>query len=114
MRVEVEEADGGLTDIRGSDDARGGQAEMLVPVVIARVIQADEAGRASNEGTGIGSLRHIAAQAGKSEVRGGGSPTLFPADDVIDVEGEAGVFLMNQAVFTDSVRPLDDEAAKAG
>jgi hypothetical protein len=33
---------------------------------------------------------------------------------VIDVEGKTGVFLVNQAVFANSVCPLDDETAQAG
>lgn len=34
---------------------------------------------------------------------------LFAADDVVHLKAEVGVILMDQAVFTESGRPLDDE-----
>lgn len=86
---------------------------MLIPAVLARMIQADEERRATYEGAWIGAFGDIATQAGESEIRRGGGATLFPAYDVIDVERKAGVLLMNEAIFANSVRPLDDESAQA-
>lgn len=86
---------------------------MLIPAILAGMIEANEARRAADEGPGIGALGDVAPQAGKRKICRGGGTTLFAAYDVIDVEGKTGIGLMNETIFADSMRPLDDQAAQA-
>lgn len=86
---------------------------MLIPTILTRMIEANEARRAADEGPGIGAFGDVAPQAGECKVCCGGGTTMFAANDVIDVERKTGIVLMNEAVFADSMRPLDDQAAQA-
>jgi hypothetical protein len=69
----------------------------------------DQTTRATNHGTGIRALGHVAAQAGQSEIRRCGRTTLFATDDVVHMKRKMSIFLMNQAVFAQMIRSLDDE-----
>lgn len=94
------------------NDSGRSESEVLIPAILARMIQADEARRAADEGSGIGAFCDVAPQAGKGEIRRGGGAALFSTDNVIDVERKTGILLMNEAIFADSVRPPDHQAAQ--
>jgi hypothetical protein len=95
-------------------NAGGEDAEMFIPTILSRMIEADESRRASDDYTRIRSFRDIASQTSKGEIVRSGGTLLFAAADVIHVKGETGVFLMNQAVFANPVSPLKDETAQTG
>jgi hypothetical protein len=77
------------------------------------MIKTNEATRATDDGSWVGALGHIAAQARESEVGSRGGAALFAADDMVHLKAEMGILLMEQAVFTKPGRPLDDETAQA-
>jgi hypothetical protein len=55
----------------------------------------------------------MAAQAGERQVsRFSGSP-LLATDDMVDLEGEMGITLLDQAILTQSASPLEDQSAQA-
>jgi hypothetical protein len=93
--VQTEQLYGGFAFVCERHDANSGQAEVLIPAVLTRMIQSRQAGRVTDEGSRISSFGDIAAQAREREIGRCGGAALFPADDMIDRKGERGVGLMN-------------------
>lgn len=111
--VEIEQLDGGFADIGQRHDTDSVQTKVVCPLVLSRMVEADDAARAADESSDIGSLGDIAAQAGQGEVRSRGGAAMLPADDVIHMKRELGVVLVDQTVFAEARSPLDDETAQA-
>ena len=109
--IQTEQLNGGGAFIRQRHNAGTGEKEVITPAVLAWMIQTHETRRSSDEGSGVGAFGDIAAQAGECEVGGGGGALMLSADDVIDLEGEGGIRLMNQAVFAEAMSTLNDETA---
>ena len=108
-RIEIQQAGGGLPHVGERDDFGCSKPEVLIPAISARMTQANETRRTTDEGAGIGALGDVATQAGEGEMRSVGAAPLFSADTVINVERKTGIRLMNQAIFADSARTLNDE-----
>jgi hypothetical protein len=76
--------------------------------------EADELAWVADKSPDIGSFRNVAAQTGQGEIRCSRGSPVFAAHDVIDVESEVCVRLVDEAVFAEAMRALDDRAAKGG
>lgn len=109
--VEIEQLDGGLADVGQRHDADSVQTKVTGPAVLSWMVEAHETARTADERSDIGSLGDIAAQAGQGEVGGRSGAAMLPADDVIQMKGEVGIVLMDQAVFAEAGCPLGDETA---
>lgn len=86
---------------------------MSTPSILARVKKSDETRRPTGDGSDIRTFSHITTQASQRQISLGRGAALFATNNVIHMKGKIRVFLMNQTVFTDSVRPLDDETAQS-
>jgi len=78
----------------------------------ARVEKCDQRPSFEIDGSDIRSLQSIAAHARVGEIRRNGSSAMLPADDVVDLMGEVGIFFVNEAVLTPPARAIRNEPSQ--
>ena len=78
---------------------------MFRPTIGARIEKSREDTCGWDKGTYVAAFRPIAKRAGKRQVFGLGLTAMLFADDVINFTAEEGIVLMNQAIFTEVLRP---------
>jgi hypothetical protein len=92
-----------------ADDESASQREMVGPAVDARVEQREDSAAIGIHSCEVRSLVRVAMDAGQREIGGVVAPTVLPRDDVLDVMGGLGVFLLVETVFTAVAGALADE-----
>jgi hypothetical protein len=113
VTVHAEHSDGGAADIRFAENLETLPAEMLMPVLLARVEkQGHRLGLGIDSGE-IGAFVEIAIDAGETEVRI--VVAMLERVDVFDVQGgERGIFLMDLAILAAVTRVFPDQGSRGG
>jgi hypothetical protein len=111
--IELEKLDRRRTLVGIGDDSGTTEMKMVGPLILTRVKEPDETRRAADVSARVGAFGNVAAQAGKSEIRGRCSASLFSAYDVIHLKGESSVKLMNKAILADTIGSIEDETPKS-
>lgn len=80
-------------------DHSASDRKMHVPTFPPRIKQANKLACASVQGTDVAPLPHVASQASIREIVRNRRPSVFPADDVVDLMRRIGIFRVQQAVL---------------
>ena len=109
-KIDRENVDGHLSDLRLADQIRAVPRKVVAPAVASRIEQSHVA---SVQIAGdIGPLVRVATFATQGEVIGNRCPTVFLGDDVIDLKGEQSHICGELAVFATRFRAKPNQFLK--
>src|SRR5580704_11448144 len=86
---------------------------MIGPSICPWIEEAEELTGGCGERGDIGSLESIARKTSSREILGYSWTAVLLGNDVLHLAPEVSVVAMNQAVFANAIRPLEDQAPKS-
>lgn len=109
VQIELQEACRSLSFRRNGFNDSATDGEVLVPTIASRVKETNQLTGASVQGTDVAPLPHVAPQASISQIGGNGRPSVFAADDVINLMRRIGIVFVQQAVLASVAGTLGDQ-----
>ncbi len=85
---------------------------MVAPLVAAGIVEADEFLGFPNNRADVAAFVAVAEDTGVGKILGIPAATVLQADHMIDRAAQCGIDGANSAIFTTSIGPIDDLAAK--